>query len=113
MRRAFLLCAVAALVSTLYGCASAVSSGYGRGGQNIDGRSYEDARQDNQISAAVTSLLVQDKRVPAMDINVTTFNGVVTLSGTVPSRSAAHNAESIAASVPGVEQVINRLRLQH
>lgn len=112
MKRLFpALCAVMLLVS-LHGCATAVSSGYGQGGRNFDGRSYEESRRDNQITAAVTSLLVQDQRVPAMDIDVSTFNGVVTLSGAVASGRVARHAESLAASVPGVERVINRLQIR-
>lgn len=112
MKRAFLTVCTAILLGMLQGCATAVGSGYGQGGQNIDGRSYEEARQDNQITAAVTSLLVQDKRIPAMGIDVTTFNGVVTLSGEVTSSRVARHAQSLAASVPGVERVVNRLQVR-
>jgi osmotically-inducible protein OsmY len=111
MKKTLLLGCLVALSLSLFGCATAVSSGYGQGGRNIDGRSYDEARVDNQITAAVTAMLVQDKRVPAMGIDVSTFNGVVTLDGHVPNRSAASYAEQIAASVPGVEQVDNRLRV--
>jgi len=100
------------LVAGLCGCASAISSGYGQGGRDASGRSYAEARLDNQISAAVTDLLVQDRSVPAMNIDVQTVNGVVTLSGTVPSATVAARAERLAASVGGVEQVVNNLRIQ-
>jgi hyperosmotically inducible protein len=102
---------LAALFVSLYGCASAVSSGYGQGGRSDDGRSYEEARADNQITAAVNTLLVRDKRIRAMDIQVSTFNGVVSLEGSVPSRNDAAIAQSLAASVDGVRWVDNNLRV--
>ena len=95
----------------LGGCASAVSGGYGQGGLDADGRSYADARADNLISAAVTSALVSDRGVPAMDIDVRTLNGVVTLSGSVPSATVSRHAERIAAAVADVKRVENRLRI--
>ncbi len=102
---------LAALFVSLYGCASAVSGGYGQGGRTDDGRSYAEARADNQITAAVNSLLVRDKRIRAMDIRVSTFNGVVSLEGAVPDHSAAAVAQSLAASVDGVQWVDNNLRV--
>ena len=105
----FMLMAVVAL--WLGGCASAVTSGYGQGGRDPYGRSYEEARADNLISAAVTSALVRDPKVPAIDINVKTLNGVVTLTGSVPSRTIAARAEHLAADVEKVERVDNRLRV--
>lgn len=99
------------LVVALAGCASAVGSGYGQGGMSSDGRSYSEARADNAITAKVNTLLVQDRQIPAMDIEVSTRNRVVTLSGTVPSRELAYRAGQLAASVEGVYQVVNRLRV--
>lgn len=99
------------LAAILQGCATAVSSGYGQGGQNADGRSYEEARADNQITAAITSLLVRNRSIPAMDIDVSTLNGVVTLAGSVPDAATAERAAALAAGVSGVERVINRLQV--
>lgn len=110
--RLFLMTVAALLITgSLGGCASAVSSGYGQGGRDADGRSYAEARADNQITAAVTSALVRDRAVPAMDIDVKTLNGVVTLSGTVPSDVVSRRAERVAATVAGVRGVENRLRI--
>lgn len=102
---------MAVLLAGLYGCASAISSGYGQGGQDASGRSYEEARLDNQISAAVTDLLVMDRSVSAMNIDVTTVNGVVTLNGVVASKSMASRASQLASRVDGVVQVVNNLRI--
>ena len=100
------------LVLSLSACASAVSSGYGQGGRDSNGRSYEETRADNLIRAAVISALVRDRAVPAMEIDVRSEDGVVTLSGTVPSRAIASRAESIAAAQADVKRVVNRLRVQ-
>lgn len=112
MKKAGLFGLVCVLLASLYGCASAVSSGYGQGGQNADGRSYAKAREDNRITAAVNTALVQDKSVPSMDIRVSTYDGVVTLEGSVPSYRAAQRAERLAAEVDGVVRVNNRLRFK-
>ena len=97
------------LVMALGGCATAVSTGYGQGGQTADGRSYSEAYGDNQISAAVNTALVQDSLVKASDIRVSTRDGVVTLDGRVANASQASRAARLAASVPGVSRVVNRL----
>jgi hyperosmotically inducible protein len=99
------------MVSVLGGCASAISSGYGQGGRDADGRSYAEARADNQITADVTAALVRDREVPAMDIDVQTLHGVVTLSGSVPSGTVSRRAGRIAAAVSGVAGVKNLLRI--
>ena len=100
------------LALVLGGCASAVSSGYGQGGRDASGRTYEEARADNLIRSAVISALVRERSVPAMDIDVRTENGVVTLSGSVPSRTASRKAEQLAAAVPGVRRVENQLSIR-
>ena len=98
-----------ALSVLLSGCATAISSGYGQGGQTADGRSYSEAYDDNQISAAVNTLLVEDSQVQASNIRVSTRDGVVTLDGRVASSEQARRAASLAGSVPGVSRVVNRL----
>ncbi len=101
----------AILAIVLTGCATAVGSGYGQGGLNGDGRTYSEARADNAITARVNTLLVQTPGIPAMHITVSTRNGVVTLGGKVPSRTLAGRAARLAASVEGVVNVINELRV--
>jgi osmotically-inducible protein OsmY len=103
---------IAAAVAMVSGCASAVLGGYGQGGRETDGRSYAESREDNQLTARVNTLLVQDRTLAAMSINVSTRNRMVTLSGDVPSRNAASKAERLAASVNGVSAVDNRLRIR-
>lgn len=91
------------------GCASGVMSGYGQGGMQEDGRSYQAASADNRISAEINRLLVSDPRISAMGIKVSTYQQVVTLSGSVPSTEVRYLAGRLAASVDGVSKVVNRL----
>jgi len=91
----------------LHGCATGVAAGYGQGGRNSDGRSYQEAQADNQISARVNSALVREH----LDLNVQTRDGVVTLSGRVANSEQARRAIELAQGVPGVTAVRNQLRI--
>lgn len=99
------------MVLLLAGCASGTLLGAGQGGQAADGRSYEDARADSLLSAAVTKLLVRDTQVKAADINVATRDGVVTLSGQVPEQRMVDRAVMLVRSIDGVKQVVSQLRV--
>ncbi len=101
-----------AVLIWLSGCAAGVSSGYGQGGRDVSGRSYEEARADNLISARVTELLLRDREVRAIDIKVRTYHAVVTLSGSVPSAGMVPLAAKIAAKVEGVKRVDNQLSVK-
>ena len=52
-----------------------------------------------------------DSRTPALDINVETHAGVVTLFGIVPSQDAKSAAEADARKVSGVKRVVNELQV--
>jgi len=52
-----------------------------------------------------------DDAVKAGQIGVTTNQGVVTLTGEVPSANARERAETIARQTEGVTQVENRLTI--
>jgi len=91
----------------LHGCATGVAAGYGQGGRNADGRSYQEAQADNRISAKVNSVLVREH----LDVNVQTRDGVVTLSGRVANQEQARRAVELAQGIPGVSEVRNQLRI--
>jgi osmotically-inducible protein OsmY len=107
MRAVMLLLAMALLA----GCAAGTMMGAGQGGRAADGRSYEEARADNLLAAAVNRALVRDREVRAGDVQVGVQDGVVTLVGTVPSNSSAERAERLAREVAGVKGVVNHLRV--
>lgn len=94
----------------LTGCATAMVSGAGGGAQRqqVD----EQRRGDQGVTAQVVRTLVRDPSVKAMDIEVQTRNGIVTLTGRVPSYAVARRAEALAAEVPGVQRVQVRLSIQ-
>lgn len=64
---------------------------------------------DSAISNKVRAQLIGDKDLNIFQIDVTTFNGVVQLSGFVDSESIKARAGSVAAGVEGVKEVRNSL----
>lgn len=61
---------------------------------------------DELISARVTAVLAQDKRLQVQTpINVTTRNGVVSLAGEVETPSMVYRAVEKAREVEGVREV--------
>lgn len=64
---------------------------------------------DTAISTKVRAQLIDDKELNVFKIDVTTFRGVVQLSGFVNSAAAKARAGSVAASTEGVKSVRNDL----
>lgn len=69
------------------------------------------AMTDAYITSATKLRLLADGDTPALDINVDTLDGVVTLFGTVPSPGARAAAGKDAAKVSGVKSVRNELEV--
>lgn len=99
------------MVALLGGCATGTMTGAGQGGRAEDGRSYEAARADHRLAAAVNRALVRDTSVRATDIRVRVRDGVVTLSGYVSSAASAARAVKLAQQVDGVKAVVDQLRV--
>jgi osmotically-inducible protein OsmY len=68
-------------------------------------------RSDERIREDVSDRLVE-ANIDASEMEVEVKGGEVELKGTAPSRDVKHRAETIAASVLGVKDVSNRLRIQ-
>lgn len=66
---------------------------------------------DMWISTAAKMRLMADSETPAMDINVDTENGVVTLFGIVPTKQSKQAAEADVRKVDGVKNVDNALQV--
>ena len=64
---------------------------------------------DSDISNKVRGELLSDKELNIFQIDVTTFKGVVELSGFVNSSTAKARAGSVAAGIDGVKEVRNNL----
>ncbi len=59
----------------------------------------------HQVQAA----FMDDREMQDYDIEVLDNNGIITLRGTVPTRTARDRAENIARNMGGVVNVINEL----
>jgi hyperosmotically inducible protein len=70
-----------------------------------------DTASDIWITSATKMRLLTDSRTPALDINVETRAGIVTLFGIVPSQDAKTAAEADARKVSGVKRVVNELQV--
>ncbi|MCD7099980.1 BON domain-containing protein [Stenotrophomonas sp. MMGLT7] len=60
---------------------------------------------DTWITTKVKADLVATKNVPGTDVKVETVNGVVSLSGVVPSKAEHDKAVQVAKGIKGVKSV--------
>ena len=67
---------------------------------------------DSAITAKVKAALLKDDAVKSFEIHVTTFKGVVQLSGSVDNSDQSSAAKNDAESVPGVKSVTNNLTVK-
>jgi hyperosmotically inducible periplasmic protein len=74
-------------------------------------RSTADAASDLYLTSMVKMRLLAEENTPAMDINVDTEDGKVTLFGMVPTAEAKAEAEAEARAVAGVSSVNNQLQV--
>jgi len=66
---------------------------------------------DLWITSSTKMKLAADSRTPATEINVDSFDGVVTLFGMVPSQESKSAAAEIARGVSGVKRVENQIEV--
>ena len=71
--------------------------------------SYAD---DVMITTKVKAALIEDKEVQAVKIDVKTTQGVVVMSGTVPTAAVGKRALQLASSVQGVKDVKSELKVK-
>jgi hyperosmotically inducible protein len=65
---------------------------------------------DATITARVKTALLNDQQISATKIDVTTVDGVVTISGTVRNRADEQRAIELARQTPGVKDVKSTLQ---
>jgi hyperosmotically inducible protein len=65
--------------------------------------------QDSAITAKIKAEILAEPALKVLQIDVTTTDGVVTLSGTVDSQSSLERAAEVAQSNQGVTSVENNL----
>jgi hyperosmotically inducible protein len=114
MRKSYLWMSMAVVAFTLSGCAAALIGGAAAGGYYAgkDERSATRIADDGAITTAVKSKLIADRDVKALDVNVDTYDGVVTLRGQVHTASQRDTAERIARESKGVKSVKNELTVR-
>jgi osmotically-inducible protein OsmY len=66
---------------------------------------------DAAIGAKVKTKLATDNVTSAIQIDVTTTNGVVTLTGAVPTDREKTRAEQVTRETEGVTRVVNNIRI--
>ena len=67
---------------------------------------------DGALTGRVKTALVRDAARVATEVNVTTYRGVVQLSGFVDSEAEKSQAAQVARNVQGVETLHNDLRVK-
>lgn len=75
------------------------------------GEAVKDVTADARISTAIKAKLAADTELSALTIHVSTTDGVVTLSGTVPSHEALSKAMRLALDTDGVQKVESTLQV--
>lgn len=96
--------------SLLFGCTAMVVGGSGAGGgYSADEREESVARADAAISASINGHFNADPVVSEFRIDVRTYNGTVTLDGTVANVLARDQAGRIAKDTDGVVIVNNQI----
>ena len=70
-----------------------------------------DTANDIWITSAVRMRLLADTNVPGLEIDLDSWDGVVTLFGIVGSQDAKAAAEADALKVSGVKRVVNELQV--
>lgn len=81
-------------------------------GEDYSGRGPKNySRSDERVKEDICDELSSDPECDAEDIEIEVKDGMVSLSGTVPSRKMKHRAEDIADAARGVKDVDNRIRV--
>lgn len=97
-------CTTGATVASLL--VGGVAAGYYVG---KDKRDVNTIAQDLTITTNIKSWYLGDKDINAFSINVNTYQGVVTLYGTVDTKQSEMHAMKVAAKAEGVTKVISKL----
>jgi hyperosmotically inducible protein len=92
---------LAALLLTILCFAGGCATSGGSGGATAAG-----GRSDSEITTAIEDAFKQDDLLGSAGISVNTDQGVVTLSGNVPSARAYNRALFLAGQVPGVRRPV-------
>ncbi|HEV2392268.1 MAG TPA: BON domain-containing protein [Verrucomicrobiae bacterium] len=76
------------------------------------GQAVADATADARITAAIKGKLLANRDLSGLSISVSTSDGIVTLSGTVPTAEDVSQAMLTALETDGVRQVISTIQVK-
>jgi hypothetical protein len=88
-----------------------VLGGFGSAEEAPVERSADGRAGDEALADAVRQRLAEDAATTDLEIVVAVRNGVAHLRGQVTDLDDADNAESVAASVPGIREVVEELEV--
>ncbi|WP_200897596.1 division/outer membrane stress-associated lipid-binding lipoprotein [Arsukibacterium ikkense] len=105
--------ALAAAVLLLQGCAAAVVAGGATAATSAnDRRTLGSQLDDNSIVIRARRAIGTADSIPkTSNINVTSYNGVILLTGQVSNNTVKQQAELLIKDTPGVRDIHNQLRL--
>lgn len=100
-------------VLLLQGCTAVAVGGAGAAGYYVgkDKRDFQTIVDDGAITTRINSALIGTKGVRTFDIDVDTYDGVVTLEGKVASAKIRDRVIKICTETAGVKKVISRLNI--
>ncbi len=103
--------AVAVVLSITNGCIPLAVGGAAFSGYYVghDERSAVQIADDATITATVKTKYIRDDTISALDINVDSYDGVVTLYGSLPNRDAERRAVDLAEETGGVRRVVSKI----
>jgi hyperosmotically inducible periplasmic protein len=78
---------------------------------DVGSKGVREAVSDSGLTAQIKGQLIADEMTRFGDVSVKTNNGVVTLTGSVPTEEALKQALSVASSTTGVSRVENDLTI--
>jgi hyperosmotically inducible periplasmic protein len=76
------------------------------------GEALADATSDARITAAIKAKFLKEPGLSSMKIHVETTDGLVTLSGTVPTHEEVAKAVKLSLETDGVQKVISTLQVK-
>ena len=108
------LLALLMAILALSGCSALMLGGSGaaRYPAGGDDRPPEVVSSDSAISTRIRSKYAADPLLSQFNLGVRTYEGKVTLSGTVGTQQARNAAGSIATDTSGVKSVDNQIKVQ-
>ena len=108
------LLGILATALVLGGCTAALVGGAAVGGYQLgkDEREPGVVASDSAITTKIKGKYVADSVVSVFNIGVRTYEGTVTLTGTVGSIKARNQAESLARDTKGVRTVNNLIVIE-